>query len=526
VEGNDVSHAAIHARELKIPARVGTAEAIKLLAPYHGHTVTFDATTGTIHLGEVRVIERTKPSSLWREDIEVPAFGGNLQRAPDAASDLPPGAVRDATGVWIPRPRIPYCTLQLDYYRRAFSWYVAWLQRLDWPSGRRGKPLIGPHESKVADGILFVRLPEGEPPERRFMRSLTLDDFAFLMQERWSWLKRLTALLDKVTELNAANVGQVFNALVALLGINSMGHELRTAFHDLCLEPQVRYVAPTSLALMMQSAWSEAPDSLQTDLDREQQKELSSLAMLIRRDPQMARLLLGMKPTGRQWGSTVASFRQLNPAVMDRIDSLSARYKLNTEDMRVLSDTPGYLKLLEDRLNSPNGGVAPAWLADSCYNLWHVNGSSRWTLRAMRNADPDLYLIFQGFAAGTGTHEGNRAEMGGSRRSLNVLQRTVETNHRDLNTIRLALAGYPTLRRTFAIAQSEARFRSNFHHLITSHQRKIAALLLGVMESLPAAHLAGRTVFDLDIGGLTRVLREGSEPCANNKCRTRNLVRT
>jgi hypothetical protein len=268
---------------------------------------------------------------------------------------------------------------------------------------------------------------------------------------------------------------------------------------------------------MMQAAWPEAPDSLQTDLDGEQEKELSALTELIRQDRQMLRLLLSMTPTDRQLNCSAEAFRQLSPAVMDRIDSLSARYKLNTEDIRFLSDTPAYLKLFQDRLKSRNSGVSVPWLAGYCHDRLHINGSPCSILRTIREADLDLYLILCGLGVGSTARNGSGHKLAGLKQALELLRNTVERHRQDMDAVRLALAGYPTLRQTLAVAQSEALFRSNFHHLITRYQRKIAALLLDAKNSIPAEQLAERGIFDLDIGSLTRAFREQSDSYGNRR---------
>jgi len=507
--GNDLCHAAIHARELRIPAVVNMPDAFQLLELHDGKTVTLDAANKILYLGRAPVKQEIRTTSIWSSDER----SGDSQRAAltsPGGSGHHPNLLIDFEGRWFARPKIPYGYWQLSCYREAFAWYRRKLANLDWPSGLPGTdgPEIPEHVLRIKDRILYERQRCGELPDVAFMRILTLDDCAFLMEERWKGFERIVSFFDDVQDLNADNIERAVDGLVELLGWNSFGHAFRTAFDQEFLTRQTRHIAPAFLPLMMRAAFSEARElgDIRCDLVAAQQKQLLAVCEEIRADP-AAREVLATADLRHPYQG-VEALRKARPEFFARLEELSRRYKLATEDLRVLDDSAGYLRWLKDRIESRDPGVDLEQLAAWCEAVADVDGVAAAILEEIKRRDPGLAFVIRTYARSTANGGAEDPDEEHVLRVIETIKGQVAGTRRRSATVRAALENYPTLKKTLAIARSEALFRNNAHHLLVRCQRRIAPLMLRTAERHSSIFNEAEAIFDIGKDELVALLRD------------------
>ena len=190
------------------------------------------------------------------------------------------------------------------------------------------------------------------------------------------------------------------------------------------------------------------------DLEAQQQKEMLTLAEEAAWDPEAAAVLAGLDEGDIQTGD-VTRVRAALPNLYDRIARLAEEYKLDSEDVRTGSDPSAWLRLLAGRVKA---------IRTSSQNRRHKVPSD----------------------AGEGDEASNRITA----------------------WVKTALTDYPALQKVLAAARSEEMFRSNFHHLITRYQRKIAVAMLHVASRHPSVFRRPEDVFEIALAELVALLRD------------------
>lgn len=520
--GSMVSHPAIHSRERQIPAVVGVPGAVGLLKPYDGQTVTIDSGGKTVFLGEAPIIETVRPVSMWVV-LPHPSDDDRQPAANDVEQWRTHGSFReDEDGPWFARPLVPYPPFQLDYYARAFRWYEDALARLPWP-GQEDKPAIGRNMVKVRDGILWVKLSRDGSPEHDFFHSLSLEDFEYLVEWRWQVMERASLFLEALTELGSDNFEQVVDSLVHLLGVNSMGYELRTAFEEKFLLAQQRCVSPSFLPLMMRLA-AESVDAGRPDLDLECDKARLAVAEKVSADRHAVALLREIDFGSVDVDAAVNAFGAAKPSLFAEVRQLACKCKLNTEDIRELCNVPGWLESIGRIVTSVDPGMKIEKLAALCQPFLLPGASAPDVLEAIRSQSPELYLLIRRRArADTSGAEGPvRTE--DILRTVDRLRDISEVEGEKARAVRSAVANYPMLRRTLAVAQSETHFRLNFHHVITRCQRHVARMMLAVARKFPTVFRKADDVFGITADELVAFVQKTEASYAANSCGSEKAI--
>jgi glycosyltransferase involved in cell wall biosynthesis/phosphohistidine swiveling domain-containing protein/sulfatase maturation enzyme AslB (radical SAM superfamily) len=498
-EGGDMSHAAIHAREQNIPTLVNASNAIDTLRPYEGQIVTMDSSLNIVYIGEVPTKIEIRKMNIWKAGAN-----SNGSRNDNADIAKHPNFVNDFEGNWFARPLIPYSRFQLDYYIGAFPKYVRMLEELEWPKEADYRPAIRPHRFKVKDQILLVELPDEGAQEADFMQSLSLEDFEFLIEQRWKRLTDIGEYIEKLDKLRADNVERVVNSLIELLAINSMGHELRTAFEKMYYRPQADYISSMYRPMMLKVAAELSGVPMRRDLTIEQQKELLAIHELFFSQDGAARLLNGMDLGSPKSLHEITTLERSYPNLFKKIEALSKLYKLETEDIRVTSETVEYLKRIREQLASSEPGTSIEQLASFCSCYVRAGSSSKVTLRTIMEADFDLYLAIRGYARAT---TGN-IENGVLYQIIDEMREIINSQEQKVQTVQAALRNYPRLKKTLAIAYNESLFRNNFHHLITRYQRKVAGFMLEVARRHVELFSCCEDIFDIGIFDLVGLMQD------------------
>lgn len=476
--GNATSHAATNARECQIPAVVELTEGdFETLKRFDGKLVTLDACRKTIFLGTMSTKD-VEVGSPWADDeglreIASQERAGERERRTHTAFDQLRkygNTVRTALGKWLAKPRKRYPPLQLDCYGRAWVQLPLRLRELfpDVPEVER------PVQTVLIDRMLCVEVIEGSRNLNPLMHHLSLDDHAALMRARRAMLTRADRLFDGLEDLHAGNVRDVLQCWIDVLTCMHLAFNVQFHLGHQHLARQLRYVKPAEQQRLMELAFRHDGRLASTDrwnVLREKFLELDALTEAIRSDAR-ARAILEQDSLLFVQMDLV----QQKPDIWLRVGRLSTRYKCGSEDIRRQSDTPEYLRELQDRIRGGRTFTA-AQLRGYCEPYLSASGDTSpagvETMESrIRAENPDLHELLLVQA---------RRESGeSSPATVAQLIERMMNEYRAESAMLPVLERCPTLRSALSLGMQEVLVRENGHQLVTRWQRRLAPLLLRV----------------------------------------------
>jgi phosphohistidine swiveling domain-containing protein len=507
--GNLMSHAAVNARECRIPAVVGADNALEQLRPHDGRVATLDARRGMVFLGEVPVVEAALPPSLWRSRDDLAALAraeaqeAERRRRTSALEQLRPRGqtFETALGTMLGKPNRPYCYLQLDVYRRAWERLPGLLHAL-FPTR---PPVEAAVDCEVVNRVLCVPVREGAACLAPLMHHLDLADFRRLMRQRFEVFARGEAVLGSLDRLDAGNVETVVDCLVEALACMHLAFSFHFHFEERFVRPQLRCVAPEYQALLIDLAFwhdRELTGRQRRHVLQEKYIELAALVADIRSDPE-ARAVFAQDAVA----FIRADLPKRRPELWRRLQALSQRYKHSSEDLRCPSDDDAYLRECKDHLEA-EAPVSFAQLAAYCRPYLGEDGlrPPGRVVAAIRRDNPDLYRLLTAHAQGS-RGVASAADLAG-------VIGEVQEQQRAHDALRPLLQRFPRLLAILSIGRQEAHLREDAHQLVCRWQRRLAPLLLGVGQEAVAGGILAEPgqVFDLDTRELIALVRDRPAP--------------
>ena len=496
MSGNELSHAAVTAREAAIPAVVGCAGAVERMRSLAGETITLDTGMRAAFVGTAPIREEADTIDCWRSRDELAASAAAEKAQAEAAAceslweRLQPlgHTLEDWEGRWLGKPRLPYCYLQWDCYIEGF-------RRLDRRLNALG--VAAHHACLVKKNILWQPVPEVPP---RLTEDLAPVQLAGLVLAHREAFRRGERFVTEVARLDASSVDELADLLPELMSHMHLAYWVETELHRRARR-HLRCAAEPLQPLLLEQAFRH--DARLTAADRhsvrrEKEIALGALCAAIRADAAAMRAF--------DSDDTETVERRLaegSPGVLARIVSLSQRFKMGSEDLRQTSDAPSYLKSLRERLREPSAGLSAARLVNYCEE--YVAPASTQTpeqlLETIRASSPDLRALL---AAGAREFD----------TGLTDLARGILGAWRKKDDLRETLARYPNLANACSLALQAARLRDDGHELITRFQRKAASLLRSVGDDAARAGILRdpEHVFHLSLVEVGALVKEGASP--------------
>ncbi|MFH1996664.1 MAG: PEP/pyruvate-binding domain-containing protein [Candidatus Omnitrophota bacterium] len=296
-------HAAITGRQLGIPALVGTKDATTGLAGYDGQTVTLDANSAAVYLGELPTKEVTVSLNVWAKDPEPPPqekTPGELIEAFWQGATKAGQTSVDADGQrWIGRPKYALRGLQMDLYQKAFDLVE---ERFDIRLRR-----------KVEDGILWVNFEDNCEIDFA-LRKLSLDELERINREKELLANELMELARDF-EPAKRNIKRFIDLYVEVNYYMDIGFQFNQAC-DRYMDRQMRFVDPGFRGIFLESATPER----RTETYRMEQ-ELARLVSYARSNHKE------LFNSGRPPLEIIAHLSEKDPDLIDTITQLIEDYK-------------------------------------------------------------------------------------------------------------------------------------------------------------------------------------------------------
>lgn len=535
-DGDQSSHAAQHAYEKGLPCVVGSMGALDLLMPFDGQDVTFDSCKKRVYIGHMPIIEEERQLDVWLTDEEeIAGFSDEGSRHENIRSwDI---SKRKRPKVFVEDPECHcrrrsnlYGYFQLDYFYRAWDRQAEILNRMfegrrPWelkPQARQIKAIDDKHQ--------LVHIVEDNDPASIYyflmgVEGFGIQDLQTLFDARLDGFKRIAEFTRGLSSIDASNVELLADELLNVFSWMHFGFWLDSVVEEFAFE-QLRYITNEGSFhnVLRDESVADLPDDYMVDpqnpdipagrilnLSREKEKEMHALLELIRSNPELSGVFESVLPDSMA-GVLGARF----PEVLRIIDSWSMKYKMTLEDLDVLSDTQEYLSDIQRRIRSGS-----SMNEDMLLSIYHAylksHGQDEASLGAIRDNDPNLYLLLGGFARSLAAVESGIPLSAiiadeiedGIPKALARLNDAHRSGAPLREAARKVLEQYPEIKQVLAISKMQFPLREDAHHLIVPHQRKIAALMLEAARPfVPSVFERPEDVFNIGMEELVALLQE------------------
>ena len=510
-EGGMNSHAALNAPKYGLGCIVRAPDTVQKLMEYDGRVITLDPARRRVYLGEAPVTEVTRHTGLWtKAPAEKPnsellrTWVGNRAARPDVF-------IEDFDGAW--RYRSQWLGwFQLDCYYQAWDRLTTYLNTRY--AARRAWELKSPERDIRSFGStrnrgksLLTRMPVAECANvAKFLSSIdgfSLSDAIDLYNWRAEAFCKYESYMSAVECLTSANIEEVVARYVEILsvmhfafwlnqlielqfGFAQMRH-VDAGFQELLRERAIQCISEKDNGLVFDKSHSNRV--VQQSIVKE--IELHALAEEIRSNASATEAFQELDPSA-------VSFRLQNVLshVAERIERLSHKYKRSSEDIRLLSDTGGYVNDIREALANPQ----PVSLATLAHLWWDFAAKLEAAGKRpfscdMLAEDPNLFFVLREAArcdlasrhAANGNAELHRQMRGSvtcsaAERHIGEVLNQIEEYERSVAertpTIDEALKHFPNLKRIAALSKLELVLREDGHHRIVPQQRRLARLML------------------------------------------------
>jgi phosphohistidine swiveling domain-containing protein/isopentenyldiphosphate isomerase len=495
-DGGQTSHASEHAFEKKIPCVVGSIGALDKLADYDGQLVTFDAGEKRIYFGEMPIVEEERELNVWLTDEK--GIGGFIDEG-SRHENLRPWEItkRRRPKVFIEDPEFhcrrrsnTYGYFQLDYFYKAWDRQAEILnnmfaERKPWtliPQGRQLKVIEDKHQ------LVHILEDDDKRSIYHFLMGVPgfgMDDMESLFASRLKGFQRFAAFTHSLSKIDAENVEAVSDEFLNIFSWMHFGFWLDSVVEEFAFQ-QLRYISNEGSfhKVLREEAIAGIPRDFIVDplnpaipagkllnLTREKEKEIYALLEIIRCTPDLLAIFDNKEPS-----SIHRSLETTFPGVLATIERWSMRYKLTLEDLDVLSDTDEYISEICKKIKN-NSSMSEEMISNIYRNYLKVHGQENSHLNAIREKDPNLYLLLRSRARTLFVGE-NEDEI--SRRLPEVLGRLDVLDRSDSvlrNRARQVLEHYPEIKKVLMVSKLQFPLREDAHHLIVPLQRRIALLM-------------------------------------------------
>ncbi|NQU17783.1 MAG: hypothetical protein HQ564_06915 [Candidatus Saganbacteria bacterium] len=518
-DGDPTSHAGQHAFEKRIPCLVSVVGAIEQLSPHEGLNVTFDAERKTVYLGELPIIQEERRLNEWlpdAESVQKEAEGLDLHEIfrPWDLSKLKRAEVflEDLEGHWRRRSS-RYPIFEVDYYYKAWDRLTEilndmFLNRRPWVLTTQERQIKNePH------GISLMHKVTPNDPKSIYnflvgSNNFRVEDCKKLFEARWEGFKKFAKFLAPVKRIDKSNVEAVVDNLVEIFSWMHFGFWLDAIVGKFSFD-QLKYVSDEGafhnfLREEAAADWlcdetidpnrPDTPKRKVMNLSRQKDKKIYALLEQIRSTTHLLNIFLGSTSDIEE------KLRKHHPHILDYIEQWSNQYKLNNENLLVLSDTPEYLIDLQRRLKTANN-ISPDMLLN--FYLLHLESQQieKADLEEIKKDDNNLYLLFKGHARMSGK---DLLEV-----FQKVLEMKIDSDKRRSSAIRI-LDAYPKMKEILAISKAQLALREDGHHLIVPAQRKIARMMLDLGKRFVASGFFSKPkeIFNLTTDELVALLKE------------------
>lgn len=549
-DGGMTSHAAQNSQALRIPCVVGASGALRDLAEYDGKLVSLDADNKTVYLGEMSLIEIDRPLDVWARDAEEAENFMNTRETHEifrpwhiSKEKRPEVFIETFEGKWR-RRSAGYALFQLDYY------YKAWDRLTDYFNakfaGRRAWELTTLHRAFKVEGSrerarvglvqeVIVNDPNGIFEFVNGISNFSLDDAQSLFDDRWNGFLNFGRFIDSVHDITADNVEQLVDHTIDAFIWMHIGFWIDAITEQLFVEPQLQYVNPSLHNFLRNEAVKgiahedliapgrpDVPGGKVLYLSRSKDRSIYEVLERIRANPQAIRDCVQKAPEKIE-----RSLSATDNTLLREVSSWSERFKRTSEDLRVLSDTSGYLKDIRERLlqgSTMSGELVAAF----CLEHLDAHGPDHLSLDHIQKNDANLFCLLRGYARAAVCQlqipEWNELSNHGRGlalctvlpehidrtlpEALSHIKEIVEVHLQLRHNTAFMLDRFDNLRRTLALSKMQFMLREDGHHLIVPYQRKLSRMMLQLGKQKSNVLGEAENIFNVSTDEVVALARE------------------
>jgi phosphohistidine swiveling domain-containing protein len=532
-QGMEVAHATNNSREGKIPCIVGVDNAIQLLLPYNGQSVTLDAYYQKIYIGKVPTKRIRISNDIWANMEDLSLTRGQqkpheLKRQfSDSMQDWPIVFKRYFDGNLRMRSAA-YSTFQIDYYYAAWDRLTKYLNE----KYKDRRPFELKTQKRVfRDGRLFNQVVDDDQSTIYYflagLKDLTIEDMWELYTDRLQGLEDFEQYFSGLKEINADNIREVMDQLVEGFMWMHIAYWLGAVDHELFITRQAAYVNHLAYPALQTVAVGMLDSKYLLNISRDRDTEVATVLELLRRNPQLKSL-----QNAENADVFLAHVKRIDPGIHERIVGWSDKYKRDKENIDLIDETNTYYQLLFNMFQhqgatSNQEGERESFLSALRAVFRTKNIALDGDLVTIKNRQIDIYYFISSYVRNMmieGRMANDEGETGRQTWLINnisgeeidrkmaeefpkIIQDIREQEKKEAELLP-RMQPYANLMRALQLDKVERTLREDGHHIAIRAQRPLARAMLKAAEKMPFFHHP-EDIFQYGIEELVAIFKAG-----------------